>query len=200
MDPTNPLSQQHLDGGRPGVDRRRRQRLAGRIGGLAVDPSDPSGNTVYVGGASGGVWKTTNFLTTDPNGPTYIPLTDFGPTIGDQHRRHRRLRPQQRPEPVDHLRRHRRGRHRHRRASASCARWTAGRPGRCSTAPTTSTPRQPAADHSPRATTRSSARRRSRSSSTRSPRPTGEVIVYAALSGSNGGIWRSVDTGQDLAS
>ncbi len=29
-------------------------------GGLAVDPSDPSGNTVYVAGASGGVWKTTN--------------------------------------------------------------------------------------------------------------------------------------------
>jgi subtilisin-like proprotein convertase family protein len=54
---------------------------SGRIGGLAVDPSDPSGNTVYVAGASGGVWKTTNFLTTDPNGPTYIPLTDFGPTF-----------------------------------------------------------------------------------------------------------------------
>jgi len=29
-------------------------------GGLAVDPSDPSGNTIYVSGASGGVWKTTN--------------------------------------------------------------------------------------------------------------------------------------------
>ncbi len=29
-------------------------------GGLAVDPRDPSGNTVYVSGASGGVWKTRN--------------------------------------------------------------------------------------------------------------------------------------------
>lgn len=29
-------------------------------GGLAVDPNDPSGNTVYIGGASGGVWKTTD--------------------------------------------------------------------------------------------------------------------------------------------
>ncbi|MGL4420019.1 MAG: proprotein convertase P-domain-containing protein, partial [Gemmataceae bacterium] len=47
---------------------------------LAVDTSDPSGNTVYVGGSSGGVWKTTNFLTNDPLGPTWIPLTDFGPT------------------------------------------------------------------------------------------------------------------------
>src|SRR5205085_6241704 len=37
----------------------------------------PSGNTVYLGGASGGVWKTTNFL--DPGGPNWVPLTDFGP-------------------------------------------------------------------------------------------------------------------------
>jgi len=55
---------------------------AGRIGGLAIDPSDPSGNTVYVAGASGGIWKTTDFLTTNPAGPTYIPLTNFGPTFG----------------------------------------------------------------------------------------------------------------------
>lgn len=52
-----------------------------RIGGIAVDPSDPTGNTVYVAGASGGVWKTINFLTPSANGPTYIPLTDFGPTF-----------------------------------------------------------------------------------------------------------------------
>ena len=80
MDPTNPVSSSNwtavgpasLDGG----------GRAGRVGGLAVDPSDSSGNTVYVGGASGGVWKTTDFLTTDPAGPTYVPLTDFGPTFG----------------------------------------------------------------------------------------------------------------------
>ena len=30
---------------------------SGRITGIAVDPSDPSGNTVYVSGANGGVWK-----------------------------------------------------------------------------------------------------------------------------------------------
>jgi len=52
---------------------------AGRVSAIAVDPSDPSGNTVYVGGASGGVWKSTNFLTDDPDGPTYVPLTDMGP-------------------------------------------------------------------------------------------------------------------------
>ncbi len=54
---------------------------SGRVTGLAIDPSDPSGNTVYVAGASGGIWKSTNFLTTNPAGPTYIPLTNFGPTF-----------------------------------------------------------------------------------------------------------------------
>ncbi len=52
---------------------------AGEVTAIAVDPSDPSGNTVYAAGASGGVWKTTDFLTTNPSGPTWIPLTNFGP-------------------------------------------------------------------------------------------------------------------------
>ncbi|WP_337176243.1 Ig-like domain-containing protein [Paludisphaera sp.] len=55
---------------------------AGQVTAIAQDPSDPTGNTFYIGGASGGVWKTTNFLTDDPGGPTYIPLTDFGPAAG----------------------------------------------------------------------------------------------------------------------
>jgi subtilisin-like proprotein convertase family protein len=53
-------------------------QTAGQVSALAVDPSDPTGNTVYAGGASGGIWKTTNFLTTSPTGPTWVPLTDFG--------------------------------------------------------------------------------------------------------------------------
>ena len=52
--------------------------LAGPVSGVALDPSDPSGNTAFVGASSGGVWKTTNFLTTAAGGPTYVPLTDFG--------------------------------------------------------------------------------------------------------------------------
>ncbi len=56
----------------------------GRVSVIAVDPSDASGNTVYAGGASGGLWRTTNFLTrgdlSQPTGgPTWVPLTDFGP-------------------------------------------------------------------------------------------------------------------------
>ncbi len=53
-----------------------------RTGAIAVDPSDPSGNTLFVAGATSGVWKTTNFLTSDPGGPTYVPLTDFAATTG----------------------------------------------------------------------------------------------------------------------
>jgi subtilisin-like proprotein convertase family protein len=52
---------------------------SGTMTAVAADLADSSGNTVYAGGQSGGVWKTTNFLTTNPNGPTWIPLTDFGP-------------------------------------------------------------------------------------------------------------------------
>ena len=55
--------------------------LAGAVSTVAVDPSDTTGNTVYVGTASGGIWKTTNFLTPSLSGPTYVPLTDFGPSF-----------------------------------------------------------------------------------------------------------------------
>jgi subtilisin-like proprotein convertase family protein len=77
QDPTNLISQKAWTPVGPASENSGGN--SGRIGGLAVDPSDPSGNTVYVAGASGGVWKTTDFLTTSPNGPTYIPLTDLGP-------------------------------------------------------------------------------------------------------------------------
>src|SRR6266550_5410791 len=34
--------------------------VSGRATAVAIDPADPSGNTVYLGGAYGGVWKSTN--------------------------------------------------------------------------------------------------------------------------------------------
>jgi large repetitive protein len=79
MDPTNPLASNTWTSVGPASIG---GSNSGRIGGLAIDPSDPSGNTVYVAGATGGVWKTNNFLTTNAAGPTYIPITDFGPTFG----------------------------------------------------------------------------------------------------------------------
>jgi subtilisin-like proprotein convertase family protein len=50
----------------------------GRMSRITLDPSDPSGNTVYAASASGGLWRSTNFLSAA--GPTWVPLTDFGPT------------------------------------------------------------------------------------------------------------------------
>jgi subtilisin-like proprotein convertase family protein len=78
-DPTNPVSfQQWTPVGPAPVDS---GAGSGSVTAIAVDPSDPSGNTVFIGAAAGGIWKTTNFLTTDPHGPTYVPLTDMGPNF-----------------------------------------------------------------------------------------------------------------------
>ena len=79
MDPTNPLSSNTWTAVGPASNNGNGN--SGRVTGLAIDPSDPSGNTAFVGGASGGIWKTYNFLTNSPQGPTYIPVTDFGPTF-----------------------------------------------------------------------------------------------------------------------
>lgn len=39
--------------------------VAGRVLGLLVDPSDPSGNTIWAGAAGGGLWKATNATTSN---------------------------------------------------------------------------------------------------------------------------------------
>jgi photosystem II stability/assembly factor-like uncharacterized protein len=49
--------------------------VSGRILAMAVDPRDMTGNTVYMGGAVGGVWKTTD------GGTTWTPKTDFMPSL-----------------------------------------------------------------------------------------------------------------------
>ncbi|OWK40275.1 RTX toxin [Fimbriiglobus ruber] len=81
QDPTDPLSQQTWTPVGPAPDYTTNGATA-QTNAIAVDPSDPSGNTVYIGAASGGIWKTTDFLTKDPAGPTWIPLTDNGPAFG----------------------------------------------------------------------------------------------------------------------
>lgn len=54
--------------------------ITGRIASVAIDPADPTGNTVYVGTTGGGVWKSTNAA-----GPTasvtFTPLTDTLPVF-----------------------------------------------------------------------------------------------------------------------
>lgn len=48
---------------------------SGRVTAIAVDPTDSSGATVFIGAAQGGVWKTTN------GGATWTPLTDDQPSL-----------------------------------------------------------------------------------------------------------------------
>lgn len=52
--------------------------ISGRVTAIAIDPADPSGNTVYVGAAFGGIWKSTNALGASP---TFTPLDDSAPTL-----------------------------------------------------------------------------------------------------------------------
>jgi hypothetical protein len=57
--------------------------VAGRATAVAIDPADSTGNTVYIGGAYGGVWKSTNAgtLSHNPSSVTWAPLTDGQPTL-----------------------------------------------------------------------------------------------------------------------
>ena len=52
--------------------------VSGRIDIAVSHPTDA--NVMYIGG-DGGVWKTTNYLTTDAGGPTWVPLTDNFPSL-----------------------------------------------------------------------------------------------------------------------
>ncbi len=54
--------------------------VTGRVTAIAIDPADPTGNTVYLGTTGGGVWKSTN--ATGPSASvTFVPLTDTLPVF-----------------------------------------------------------------------------------------------------------------------
>jgi len=57
--------------------------VTGRATAIAVDPNDLGGNTVYVGGAYGGVWKSTKAgaLTPDPSQVQWTPMTEAQATL-----------------------------------------------------------------------------------------------------------------------
>jgi hypothetical protein len=50
--------------------------VSGRATSVAIDPSDATGNTVYVGGAYGGVWKSTNAANAVEANVEWTPVTD----------------------------------------------------------------------------------------------------------------------------
>ena len=55
--------------------------VAGRVTAVTVDQSDTSGNTVYIGSAYGGVWKSTNAAAANPASVLWKPLTDDQATL-----------------------------------------------------------------------------------------------------------------------
>lgn len=54
--------------------------VTGRVTSLVIDPSDASGNTLYVGTTGGGVWKSTNAVG-PPAAVVFSPLTDTLPVF-----------------------------------------------------------------------------------------------------------------------
>ena len=56
-------------------------QVAGRATAVAVDPADPTGNTVYVGGAQGGIWKSINAANAIANNVAWTPVADYAATL-----------------------------------------------------------------------------------------------------------------------
>lgn len=56
-------------------------QVSGRATAVALDPADPTGNTVYIGGAQGGVWKSTNAATSIGNNVVWSAVTDDQATL-----------------------------------------------------------------------------------------------------------------------
>jgi hypothetical protein len=55
--------------------------VAGRATAVAIDPADATGNTVYIGGAQSGVWRSINAAAANPANVIWSPLTDDEPTL-----------------------------------------------------------------------------------------------------------------------
>jgi len=55
--------------------------VSGRITALALDPSDASGNTLFVGTTGGGVWRSQNAGTSSASKISFVPLTDNLPAM-----------------------------------------------------------------------------------------------------------------------
>ena len=55
--------------------------VSGRATAIVVDQDDLTGNTVYVGGATSGLWRSTNAMSADVTQVTWQPLIDNQPTL-----------------------------------------------------------------------------------------------------------------------
>jgi hypothetical protein len=79
--PWTPLGPVPLASDATGNGTQNYNQVAGRATAVAIDPADPTGNTVYVGGAQAGVWQSINPATSNASSVTWTPLTDDPPTL-----------------------------------------------------------------------------------------------------------------------
>lgn len=56
-------------------------QVSGRATAVAIHLADPTGNTVFIGGAQGGVWESTNAANSMANNVTWTPVTDNQATL-----------------------------------------------------------------------------------------------------------------------
>ncbi|CAF3758407.1 unnamed protein product [Rotaria sp. Silwood1] len=63
-----------VDGGNERGNTGNEAYTAGRVNSVLIDAADATGNTVFCGSVTGGIWKCTNFLSTQPN---WQPVNDF---------------------------------------------------------------------------------------------------------------------------
>ena len=72
----SPLGPSQIPRGQTDITAGPRQTVSGRVSAIAVDPNNS--DVVYVGGAQGGVWKTTNATSASPS---WTALTDSQPSL-----------------------------------------------------------------------------------------------------------------------
>ncbi|MGA8342276.1 MAG: hypothetical protein WB781_10095 [Candidatus Sulfotelmatobacter sp.] len=57
------------------------RQVSGRATAIAIDPADPTGNTIYIGGAQSGVWKSTDAANNTASSVVWSPVTDDQATL-----------------------------------------------------------------------------------------------------------------------
>jgi hypothetical protein len=57
--------------------------ISGRVSALALDPSDSTGNVLYLGTTGGGVWQASNAGTSNVANIAFLPLTDTLSSLSD---------------------------------------------------------------------------------------------------------------------
>ncbi len=79
--PWSPLGPVPLASDATGNGTQNYNQVSGRATAVAIDPADPTGNTVYIGGAQGGIWKSTNAANSTANNVTWTPVADDQATL-----------------------------------------------------------------------------------------------------------------------